>query len=77
MKKEFLIFSIILIVLALRMHPDFFTAPLQRLENLPTSGAYGLGAIHPLVFALAGYLLVLLIRGIWKMLSEVFKKREE
>ena len=74
MKKEFLIFSVTLVVLALGMHPDFFTTPLQRLENLPTSGAYGLGALHPLVFAVVGYLLVLWARGVWKMLSVTTEK---
>jgi hypothetical protein len=76
MKREFLIYIAVLIVLSLNMHPDFFTTPLQRLENLPTSGAYGLGMIHPFVFALVGYLFVLLVRGIWGVLMKLFGKEE-
>lgn len=71
MKKELLIFIIVFIVLALIQHPDLLSSPLTRLSELPTAGAYGLGAVHPLVFALVGYLLLwivrLVIRGVKKL----------
>lgn len=76
MKKELTLFLILFIVLAVGMHPDFFTSPVERVMNLSTSGAYGLGAMHPLIFTVAAYVVVGLLRLIWKGFSKLFGKKE-
>ena len=73
MKKEFIIFLLLFMVLALGMHPDFFTHPLTRISELPTAGAYGLGAIHPLVFGLIGYMILWVFRALYQLIRKVFK----
>ena len=70
--KEIIIFFIILLVLSLLQHPDFFTAPVDRIVELPTSGAYGIGAIHPLVFSVVAYLLFVMVRGIGRGIKRIF-----
>jgi hypothetical protein len=72
MKKELSIFLILFLVLALGMHPDFFTHPLKRISELPQAGAYGLGAIHPLVFGLIGYVVLWIFRGLYRITKRVF-----
>ena len=77
MKKELLIYMVIFIILALALHPDLLTSPVERFYELPNSGAYGIGAFHPLVFALLGYLVLAVSRGIWKGFSKIFFKKED
>jgi len=77
MKKELLIYMVIFIILALALHPDLLTSPVERFYALPNSGAYGIGAFHPLVFALLGYLILAVFRGIWKGFSKIFLKKED
>ena len=68
MKKEFLIFVGIFLFLAIGMHfKEWMSHPVDHITPLPTAGAYGIGAVHPLVFTLAVYLIVLLFRGIVKL----------
>ena len=74
MKKELIIFSVVLILFALVQHPDILTAPIERLKALPTSGAYGIGAFHPIIFAMVGYLFIAVLRGIYKGISKIFIK---
>lgn len=72
MKKELLIFLIVFVILALIQHPDLLTSPLTRLSDLPTAGAYGLGSVHPLVFALVGYLLLWIVRLVIRGIKKIF-----
>jgi hypothetical protein len=74
MKKEVIIFFAILLVLTFVQHTDIFTAPMDRIKALPTSGAYGLGAFHPLVFTFAGYIALWVVRGIIKGILKFFEK---
>lgn len=68
MKKEFYIFIGIFLFLAIGMHfKEWLSHPIDHITALPTAGAYGIGALHPLVFTLALYLVVLLFRGIVKL----------
>ncbi len=76
MKKELVIYGIVLVVLALVLHPDLLTSPIERFSELPHAGAYGIGALHPLVFALVGYLGLWIFRGVWKGFSKIFSKKE-
>ena len=74
MKQHFVIFIGIFLFLAIGMHFKEWTShPIEHIMALPTAGAYGIGAIHPLVFTIVGYLLFLMIRGTFRL---VFKKKE-
>jgi len=58
--KELKIFLFIFIVLSLLMHyKEFFSSPIQHILNLPKSGAFGFGVLHPLIFAFLLYIVVL------------------
>jgi len=71
MKKELIIFIGIFLFLAIGMHfKEWMSHPIEHIMALPHSGAYGIGAIHPLVFTLIVYLIVAIPRGFTKL----FKK---
>ncbi len=75
MKKELYIFIGIFLFLAIGMHfKEWLSHPVEHIEMLPTAGAYGIGWMHPLVFTVALYLVVGLLRFIIKGLKSVFKK---
>jgi len=76
MKKELVIYFGILIFLALGMHyKEWLSHPVEHTMNLSHSGAYGFGAIHPLIFAFVLYLIVGLFRFIIKLVSR--KKNDD
>jgi hypothetical protein len=65
LKKEFYIFGGLFLFLALGMHfKEWISHPIDHILHLPSAGAYGIGAIHPLVFTLALYLAALSVRKI-------------
>jgi len=65
MKKELTIFILLFLFLAIGMHFNEWTShPIEHVEALPTAGAYGIGAFHPLIFTTLLYLVVALLRGI-------------
>ena len=65
MKKEFLLWLIFFILLSLVMHFDeWITNPLEHILKLKTSGAYGLGFLHPIVFTTTVYVMILIPRFI-------------
>jgi hypothetical protein len=73
LKKELLIFIGIFLFLAIGMHFKEWTSyPLDHLMALPHSGAYGIGAIHPLVFTLIVYILV----GIPRLIVSKLTKKD-
>lgn len=66
MKKELIIFIGIFLFLAIGMHFKEWTShPIDHLMALPHAGAYGIGAIHPLVFTLIVYIIVAIPRFIF------------
>lgn len=74
MKKELVIFFIILLILTFVQHTDILDAPIERITALPTSGAYGLGAVHPLVFAFAAYIALWIVRAVFRGVMRLFGK---
>ena len=74
MKKEILIYLTLFLILAIAQHPDLLSSPIERLSNLPTAGAYGVGSIHPIIFSLIAYLLLWIFRGIFRVIKSFFKK---
>ncbi|MEE8589601.1 MAG: hypothetical protein V3S80_09690 [Sulfurimonadaceae bacterium] len=75
MKKELYIFIGMFLFLAIGMHfKEWLSHPVEHIEMLPSAGAYGIGWMHPLVFTVALYLVVGLLRFIIKGLKSVLKK---
>jgi hypothetical protein len=71
-KKELKIFIVIFTILTALMHyKEFLSHPIEHILALSSSGAYGIGAIHPLFFTLIVYLVVLVPR----MILKLFKKK--
>lgn len=68
MKKELIIFIGLFLFLAIGMHfKEWTNYPVEHLMALPHAGAYGIGALHPLVFTAILYLVIALFRGIIKL----------
>jgi len=66
MKKEIYIFIGIFLFLAIGMHfQEWLSHPLDHAMALPKAGAYGIGAVHPLVFTFIVYIIVLIFRVIF------------
>ena len=66
MKKELSVFIGIFLFLAIGMHfKEWLSHPIDHVASLPTAGAYGIGAFHPLVFAVIVYIVVLVFRVIF------------
>jgi len=71
MKKEGTIFIGLFLFLAIGMHFKEWTShPIEHIMALPTAGAYGFGAFHPLVFTIALYIVVAMGRGIVKLFTK-------
>jgi hypothetical protein len=74
MKKELIVLFVIFIILSVGMHyEEWLSHPILHLKQLPSSGAYGIGAIHPLVFTLIVYILIWIPRGIFKLFKGIKK----
>lgn len=70
-KKELKIFLVILVILSILMHyEEFLTYPISHILALASSGAYGLGIYHPLIFTFLVYIVFLIPRVFFK----IFKK---
>jgi len=66
MKKELTIFTGLFLFLAIGMHfKEWMSHPIEHIVALPTAGAYGIGAFHPLIFTLIVYIIVLIFRVIF------------
>lgn len=70
MKKELLIYLVIILLSALIMHPDLLSDPMARLETMAGRANY----YHPLLFGLGIYLLIGAVRLIIKWISRVIKR---
>ncbi|QOG12301.1 hypothetical protein [Arcobacter sp. FWKO B] len=72
MKKELIILLVVFLVGSLGMHhKEFFSYPIEHIMHLPKAGAFGFGALHPLIFTIIIYLLLWIPRGIGRL----FKKK--
>ena len=71
MKKELTIFIGLFLFLAIGMHfKEWMSHPIEHTMALPSAGAYGIGAFHPLVFTLALYLVFVLLRGTVRLFTK-------
>ncbi|MDD2698051.1 MAG: hypothetical protein PHF17_04520 [Arcobacteraceae bacterium] len=70
MKKEGMIFIGIFLFLAIGMHfKEWISHPIEHSMALPSAGAYGLGAIHPLIFTFVVYLLFVVVRALKRLVT--------
>ena len=65
--REIVYFVIILVVLALAMHPDFLHSPLARVEAIYEKGNF----LHPLLWTSGLYLIIGFFRIIGKVLNKL------
>lgn len=73
MKKELYIFIGLFLFLAIGMHfKEWMSHPIEHIQALPQAGAYGIGAIHPLVFTVALYLVV----GLFRLIGKLFSRKK-
>lgn len=69
--KELIIFTIILIILAMIVHPDLLSSPASRLDRLINTNAASLD--HPFKWAFFAYLFIWIFRGL-ALLAKRFQK---
>jgi Na+/H+ antiporter NhaC len=70
MKKEGMIFIGIFLFLAIGMHfKEWMSHPIEHIMALPSAGAYGLGAIHPLIFTFIVYLVFIIFRSLKRLVT--------
>jgi len=68
MKKELIVFISIFFVLTIIFHyKEFLEYPIIHILSLPTSGAYGFGIFHPIVFTFIVYILLWILRLIGRL----------
>ena len=68
MRKELILIVSILIILTIFVHyKEFLEYPLTHIYALSTSGAYGFGSLHPIIFTLILYLFLWFPRLIIKL----------
>ncbi|RLA73719.1 MAG: hypothetical protein DRG11_07185 [Epsilonproteobacteria bacterium] len=72
MKKQFYMFIFMFLFLAIGMHFKQWTShPIEHMMNISQGGAFGIpGIIHPLVFTILGYIVLL---GLIKLFNMIFK----
>ncbi len=72
-KKEFLYYFIIFVVLALIMHSDLLSNPSSRLENMQEKENY----FHPFLYSFIVYTVILILRTIINFTSKIFEKKSK
>ena len=70
-KRELLIYSSILVLLILLMHPDMLSDPAARLGLMQQHQNY----IHPLLYSFFVYLVVFVLRAAVAWVIGLFRKR--
>jgi len=68
--KESLLYLTILVLLAFLMHPDLLSAPVERFTHMLERQNY----IHPLLYAFLFYLLLMLLRLIFRGIKKILRR---
>lgn len=75
MKRELLYLGLIFVVLSFIIHyKEFLSFPLEHIQNLQDAGAYGFGFLHPFLFTLLVYIILLIPRIIIKIVRKLTTK---
>ena len=72
LKKELTIYTALLTVLILLMHPDLLSDPTVRLGLMQTQGNY----IHPLLYTFFIYLIIYFFRAVIGFVMKFFNKEK-
>lgn len=71
-KKQLLIYGIVFVAMSVIQHPDLLINPIERISHLHKAVVYGMGPLHPFIFALIGYAFVSLIGFLFSLLKKLF-----
>ncbi|NVJ54437.1 MAG: hypothetical protein HWD90_12155 [Campylobacteraceae bacterium] len=75
MKKELIYICLIFVSLSLIIHyKEFFSFPITHIKNLENAGAYGLGFLHPFIFTILVYLMVLIVRIVVNIFKRIINR---
>ena len=72
-KKELIIYTALLTLLILLMHPDMLSDPVTRLGAMQEMGNY----IHPLLYTFFVYLVLFFFRFVFGLIMKLFDKKEK
>lgn len=72
-KKELIIYTGLLTLLMLLIHPDMLSDPIARLSAMQKIGNY----IHPLLYTFFVYLVVYFFRFIFGFIMKLFDKKDK
>lgn len=70
-KKELLIYTALLTLLIVVMHPDLMSQPTARLALMQEKGNY----IHPLLYTFFVYLVLYFLRQVGAFVTKMFSKK--
>jgi H+/Cl- antiporter ClcA len=71
--REIAIYAILLVALALLMHPDLLSHTSERFSSMQERRNY----FHPFIYAFFIYLLLLFLRFVVKKIATLFRKKED
>jgi uncharacterized membrane protein len=71
-KKEILIYIVILVVAAIGMHPDLISDPAQRFSQMQSMGNY----THPFIYSFILYLIIGIFRVIIGFIKKLFTSKQ-
>jgi len=72
-KKELFVYTGLLTMLMLFMHPDLLSNPTERLSNMQAMGNY----VHPLLYTFFIYLVLYFFRVIFSFVKRLFTKKKD
>jgi H+/Cl- antiporter ClcA len=71
--REVVIYTTLLVILALVMHPDLLSSTSERFSSMQERRNY----FHPFIYAFFIYLFLLLFRFVAKKIATLFRKKED
>ncbi|MFZ2890202.1 MAG: hypothetical protein WA010_07000 [Sulfuricurvum sp.] len=71
LRRELLIFVILMLILAPLIHPDFLNAPVERFKLMMEKENF----FHPFIYILILYLLIAALRFFYLSLTKLLSKR--
>lgn len=73
LKKELIIYTGLLTLLIVLMHPDLLTHPTARLGLMQEKGNY----VHPLLYTFIVYLVLYFFRFVFSFIVKLFNKKDK
>lgn len=73
LKKELLIYTALLILMIILIHPDLLTHPSMRLELMQEKGNY----IHPFLYTIIIYIVLSVFRIAFVLIMKLFGKKDK